>query len=332
MQQEIRFATFNVCNLALPGEKFYEDQEPYSTDDYEAKTSWIAAQIDKLDADVIAFQEIFSQRALHDVLFKSQKYRQAQHVGFDVAPRSPPSPGLALVSRLPIAPGARTIAALPDGLSVPLPGVPEPLTRFTRPVLHARVVLPQGTSVDVFVCHLKSKRPDYRNDQGEINHGEFGIASLRSLIRRSTDALGLRLLVSDCIAQARGAVIALGDFNDCADAVSTQLIMGNKNGPDDLLMDRLFDSYRIQSSRGSLRDVGYTHVHEDKYETVDHVLVSSHFHPQSTSALGEVLEVIYMNDHLAIKCPGASDHGLVLVRIGLHAPKVEDGSTGLPLL
>ena len=61
MQQELRFATFNVCNLALPGMKYYDDQEPCTAAEYEAKTTWIAQQIDRLDADVIGFQEIFSQ-------------------------------------------------------------------------------------------------------------------------------------------------------------------------------------------------------------------------------------------------------------------------------
>ena len=64
MQQELRFATFNVCNLALPGVKYYEDQIPYSSEEYDAKISWIAQQLDRLDADVIGLQEIFSQAAL----------------------------------------------------------------------------------------------------------------------------------------------------------------------------------------------------------------------------------------------------------------------------
>ena len=64
MQQEIRFATFNVCNLAPPGVKLYDNLEPLTPEGYDAKANWIAQQLDQLDADVIGFQEIFSQAAL----------------------------------------------------------------------------------------------------------------------------------------------------------------------------------------------------------------------------------------------------------------------------
>ena len=37
MQQEIRFATFNVCNLAPPGARLYENLEPSTPEEYEAK-------------------------------------------------------------------------------------------------------------------------------------------------------------------------------------------------------------------------------------------------------------------------------------------------------
>ena len=83
MQQEVRFATFNVLNLAPPGVRFYADQEPHSQAQYDAKIDWIARQLDLIDADVIGFQEIFSQAALRDVLARSVKYRDAHHVGFD---------------------------------------------------------------------------------------------------------------------------------------------------------------------------------------------------------------------------------------------------------
>lgn len=67
MQQEIRFATFNVCNLAPPGAKLYDNLQPLTEQEYEAKAEWTAQQLDQLDADVIGFQEIFSQAALRDV-------------------------------------------------------------------------------------------------------------------------------------------------------------------------------------------------------------------------------------------------------------------------
>lgn len=42
MQQEIRFATFNVLNLAPPGLRFYDGIEPYTPEQYDAKVAWLA--------------------------------------------------------------------------------------------------------------------------------------------------------------------------------------------------------------------------------------------------------------------------------------------------
>lgn len=323
MQQELRFATFNVCNLALPGVKYYEDQIPYSLEEYDAKISWIAQQLDRLDADVIGLQEIFSQAALKDVLAKTQKYRDAYHIGFDPDPQADHlTPSVALISRLPVAEGAATFTQLPNNLAVALPGVTHPVTHFTRPVLHAKIEVSPNLLVHVFVCHLKSKLPDYRNDNHDDQPDQAGIAMLRSLIRRGTDALGLRTLLSNLNKEKRAPIIVMGDFNDVANAIPTQMVMGLGKYPVNGADDRLFESYRIQSRRDALRDVGYTHMHDGSYETIDHILVSEEFNPASRAAIGEVVEVMYLNDHMTFKQAHASDHGLVLVRILLHGKSV----------
>jgi endonuclease/exonuclease/phosphatase family metal-dependent hydrolase len=319
MQQELRFATFNVCNLALPGMKYYEDQIPYSAEEYDAKISWIAQQLDRLDADVIGLQEIFSQTALKDVLAKTQKYRDAQHIGFDPDPQADHlTPSVALISRLPVMDGAATFRQLPNNLAVTLPGVIHPVSHFTRPVLHAKIEVSPELFIHVFVCHLKSKLPDYRSDNHDDHPDQAGIAMLRSLIRRGTDALGVRTLLSNLNKEKRAPIIVMGDFNDVANAIPTQMVMGLGKYPINGVDDRLFESYRIQSRRDAMRDVGYTHMHDGSYETIDHILVSEEFNPASRAAIGEVVEVMYLNDHMTFKQAHTSDHGLVLVRILLH--------------
>lgn len=319
MQQEIRFATFNVCNLALPGMKCYDNLEPYTAAEYEAKISWLARQIDLLDADVIGFQEIFSQAALKDVLARSLRYRDAQHAGFDPAPQAGRlTPSVALVSRLPLAAAATACIDFPRNLSVPLADLAEPMTRFTRPLLHAQVAVAPELTVSVFVIHLKSKRPDYRNGEHDADPSQLDAAILRSMVRRGAEALGLRYLLTDHLQRNRTPLVVMGDFNDVAASVPTQLVMGvgrnGRNGCD----DRLYESYRIQSCHDPLRDVGYTHMHDGNYETIDHILVSEAFNPASRLAIGEVLDVAYLNDHVAWRSPEASDHGAVLVRIRLY--------------
>jgi predicted extracellular nuclease len=319
MQQELRFATFNVCNLALPGVKFYDDVLPYTVEEYEAKTTWLAAQIDRLDADVIGFQEIFSLQALKDVLAKTRNYRQAIQVGNDsAAPPAKLTPGLALVSRLPLAGSTVSHAEFPRQLSVPLPDGGSVSNRFMRPVLHAQVAVSSELAIHVFVVHLKSKRPDFHEGELEVDSSQFGLATLRSLIRRGAEALGLRYLLTDVAKGDRIPMVVLGDFNDVSDSVSSQLVMGNGRSPVQVFDERLFDSYRIQTRRDPLRNLGYSSRHDNRYETIDHILVTEDFNPASRYAIGEVLEVLYLNDHLTLLPPQASDHGQVMARIRLY--------------
>ena len=319
MPSEIRFATFNVCNLAPPGMKYYERTEPYSKAEYDVKTSWIAHQLDLMDADVIGFQEIFSQAALKDVLAKTRHYRNAFHAGFDPDTQNARlTPSVALVSRLPLVGQPMAYHSLPPTLHFPLPGNGRMVTRFTRPVLHTRLALSGNKTCHVFVVHLKSKRPDYLPGEHEDDYQDLGMASLRSLVRRGTEALGLRLLVAEMLKGNRVPGVVMGDFNDTLTAITTRMVMGAGQHGREGFDERLFDSASIAHRQGVGRDVAYTDIHEGRYETIDHILVSEEFNADSRFAIGTVEEVHYFNDHITLEMPEASDHGQVMARIQLY--------------
>ena len=63
--KNISFATFNLYNLQLPGVEWYKSN--YSQAQYDAKISWSAKMLVNLDADVIAFQELWSKQCLIDL-------------------------------------------------------------------------------------------------------------------------------------------------------------------------------------------------------------------------------------------------------------------------
>ena len=323
MQQEIRFATFNVCNLSQPGAKLYDNLAPLTPEQYQAKVLWTAHQLDELDADVIGIQEIFSMAALRDVLAHSRRYREAALAGFDPAPdplTGEPrfTPQVALISRLPLAAPAVAYQLFPDGVAMPEGN--RDADRFARAPLHAQVRLADARVIDVLVIHLKSKRPDYRHGDAGDEAMLYAQANLRSLIRRGTEAVALRALLSQMDRDGRRPRVVLGDFNDTVDAVTTAIVMGSGcvGLADEELTGRLFDSNQIQRGRDRLRHVGYTILHEGHYMTIDHVLVSEEFNPASRFALGEVIDVTYLNDHLLQAKPEASDHGQVLVRLRLY--------------
>lgn len=312
MQQEIRFATFNAFNLAPPGQQLYDNLLPSTPEQYEAKLDWTARQIDLLDADVIGFQEIFSQACLREVLARTRNYRDAVHVGFDPDPGAERlTPSVALVSRLPLAAPGTAHTNYPDGVA--MPDGTRDNDRFSRAVIHAAIVVSPECTVDVVVIHLKSKRPDYRNGDSPDDPLLFGLACLRSLVRRGTEALALRVLLTKLEADSGRPQIVLGDFNDVADAVTTTIVMGEGTP----MTGRLFDAYQVQKRQDRLRHIGFSMLHESQYTTIDHILVSEAFHPDLPDAIGEVLDVLYLNDHLVLGQHAASDHGQVLARIRL---------------
>ncbi|PKB22042.1 endonuclease/exonuclease/phosphatase family protein [Janthinobacterium sp. 64] len=315
MQQEIRFATFNVCNLAPAGAKLYDNLEPLSPAQYDAKAEWTARQIDLLDADVIAFQEIFSQAALRDVLSRTRHYRAATVAGYDAMDASGRMlPTVALVSRLPLAGAGVAWANFPAGVSV---SADDNACRFARAPLHVQVILPGGQLTDVVVVHLKSRRPDYRHGDG-YDAASYALANLRSLQRRGAEAVALRVLASELGHSSRPRIV-LGDFNDIANAVTTAIVMGAGAPcePGMEMRERLYDANAIALRQDAARHAGYTNIHDSAYMTIDHILVSEHFHPASPRAIGVLQEVTYLNDHLLLGLPYASDHGQVLARIKL---------------
>jgi endonuclease/exonuclease/phosphatase family metal-dependent hydrolase len=308
MQQEIRFATFNVCNLAPPGAKLYDNLAPSTPEEYEAKLNWTARQIDLLDADVIGFQEIFSQSTLKEVLSRTRHYRDAFHVGFDPDPAAERlTPSLALVSRLPLAEPGVLHATFPQGVAMPA-GTRDP-DRYARGVVHACVAASPDCLIDVLVVHLKSKRPDYRSGDSGDDPQLYALACLRSLLRRGTEAVALRVLLSNMARERKRPRVVLGDFNDVAEAVTTSIVLG-AGAP---LGDRMFDAFQLQPVRAA----NFSTVHDGVVSTIDHILLSEEFNPALPTAIGEVLEVAYLNDHLVLALPEASDHGQVIARIRL---------------
>ena len=313
MQQEIRFATFNVCNLAPPGVKLYDNLLPTTLDEYEAKLDWTAHQVDLLDADVIGFQEIFSQATLKAVLARTTRYREAFHLGFDPDPAAMRlTPSVALVSRLPLAGPARQMIEFPHGIELPIGS--RDAARFTRAPLHATVTVSPDVTVDVVVVHLKSRRPDYRTGDTGEDPALYALACLRSLIRRGTEAAALRVLLTEMGRANRRPRVVLGDFNDVADSVTTSIVLGAGTP----LGDRLYDASQVQRRVDHARHLGFSSVHEGHYSTIDHILVSEEFNGALPNAVGEVVDVIYLNDHLNLALPAASDHGQVLARVRLY--------------
>ncbi|MEE9493984.1 MAG: endonuclease/exonuclease/phosphatase family protein [Gammaproteobacteria bacterium] len=214
----------------------------------------------------------------------------------------------------------------------------EAFNRFNRPVLKARIRLPGrfkqskgghtgAPVITVFSAHLKSKRPiqvaEYEGDTRERTAAylrEAAIGRARSLLLRAVEAAALRTcVVNELVEDPDRPVFIVGDLNDGPRSVTTEVsggltqpIFNHHLEPDydkreamfDMAADlSLYSSYHLQTLR-SHRDVYYTHIFNGHHDTLDHVLVSSHFVPRwiregkGRHNLGKVGALRVYNDHL----------------------------------
>ncbi|MGM0519148.1 MAG: endonuclease/exonuclease/phosphatase family protein, partial [Campylobacterota bacterium] len=66
---KIKVGTFNLFQFVKPPYSYYEKKDRFTKEQWSKKTSWIKAQILKMNCDIIGFQEVFSQDELRDLTY-----------------------------------------------------------------------------------------------------------------------------------------------------------------------------------------------------------------------------------------------------------------------
>lgn len=322
----LMLATMNLLNLARPGRIFYPNEEPYEQGDYRRKTIWIGLQLRRLNADVVAVQEVWDLSALKDAVAASRlRYAHVLAPGADGSGGAEGTPRVGLMTRLDVE-DLESIADFPPGHAVAVPEIGEH-GAFERPVLHAKVLLRNGLRLHVLVAHLKSKRPKLlRDPNGEPLEDPDDPrvqtrAALRAHVMRCAEAAALRHLVVQQLAGTREPMVLMGDLNDGPLAATTQMI----TAPHNVAWDRaaldaaLFHAYDVQIASAIRRDVGYSHIYQGIPDTPDQIWVSEEFVAASRFAIGDVARVEYFNDHLNEgRDRTRSDHGFVRALLRLR--------------
>jgi endonuclease/exonuclease/phosphatase family metal-dependent hydrolase len=314
-------ATCNALNLASPGRLFYANQEPFSPDEYQRKVAWLGSMMRRLNADVVALQEIWDEPALRDAVAASGlRYPSVVAPGAEAAiGGAQGTPRVGLATRWPVHEvlSHREFDAAQQ-VAVPELGVHR---AFERPVLEAVLEMPGGRGpMRVLVCHLKSKRPKFlQNDAGEVIEDRddpalIARATLRSLVMRAAECAALRLIVHARLSRTREPLVLMGDLNDSPHAVTTQIVAATQavaydRGARDVA---LFHASDVQSDAAIRRDVAYSHIHQGWPDVLDQIWVSEEFVAASRFAVGDLRRVEYFNDHLHEgRDRVRSDHGLV---------------------
>ena len=319
MSAPISFASFNLYNFQAAGKRT-RGSSTVSEEHYTLQRDWTLGRLRELDADVVAFQELWSRSCLDDVLGQAGLEDYTAHYikpeGVDwydianaIAVRAPWSVKgtVELIKDFPF----DQLVKVDEGDGED-DEVTVKITRFSRTVIKATLEHEdEGTpEITVFACHLKSKLPV--RARGITAPHRKAVGSALSTIRRTAEATALRMLLVDHMKGRATPTVVLGDIND--DPLSNTLniltdqpsMTKRSRGGDSALYSALF----LEQLR-SFRDVFYTHEHGNHRGVLDHVLVSEEFFEHSTDSVWELEEVLILNDHIDDKRKYTSDHGII---------------------
>jgi predicted extracellular nuclease len=331
---EFSVATFNLYNLQVPGESMNPGQVPWTQAEYDAKLTWISQQLRLLDPDIVGVQELWNRQALVDVLAAGGLTDT-----YDVL--ADPATGGRIVCAALVRKGLLRgdpvwVDTFPEAVRLESHDLQDPqapeisvrVTRFSRPVLRFQVALrDEPPLTEVFVTHLKSKLPTridaedwFLADRDTFKPHVTALGAGISTVRRTAEAVALRVLLTGVMKGTVTPVIVLGDLNDGQHSNTINILteqprflVGESAGGADI---GLYTAQTLQEYRDT-RDVYYTHVHEDLRESLDHVLVSEQFYDNSRRRLWLFDGLVINNDHLDYgdhRASGTGDHGVVKVR------------------
>ncbi|KAJ3241363.1 hypothetical protein HDU81_000927 [Chytriomyces hyalinus] len=197
---KVRVGNFNLLNFHEAHVPFYQYKTGLSSEQVEAKIEWTASQLRRMNAGIVAFQEVFSLTPLREAARRAG-YDMA-HTEFAAPGCNGKSPAVGLLSVYPIRevclfthfpPDARIDLAAGSGG----PPVWLPITSFSRPLLRVVVEIEPGLKIAIYVTHLKSKRPVVANKELGKDGKANAVGQAVSLTIRAAEAAALRCILLD---------------------------------------------------------------------------------------------------------------------------------------
>ena len=100
----IKIATFNLFQFCSPEFSFYTKKEKFKKEDWEKKKNWIKEQLQKMDCDIVGFQEVFSQEELKELILECgfKEFVVVDEAKLDEKNRVFKTTTVALASKFPI--------------------------------------------------------------------------------------------------------------------------------------------------------------------------------------------------------------------------------------
>ncbi|MGJ0353421.1 endonuclease/exonuclease/phosphatase family protein [Aliarcobacter cryaerophilus] len=237
----IKTATFNLFQFCSPNFSFYTKKEKFTKEDWEKKKNWIKEQLQKMDCDIVGFQEVFSQEELKELVLECgfKEFVVTQNPKLDEKNIVYKSTTVALASKFPIK-NIENISKSSD-------------FTFAREPIKATISLKNDLDINVYVAHLKSNRLNEfeykftKDSTLEEKKSKLDIALKNnyslSLKQRLNEAKALHFDIKKQILPS----ILLCDLNDrefsiTIDALTNKRFYKKELKKDDFI---LFDSYDI---------------------------------------------------------------------------------------
>lgn len=281
MPTQLRIATFNIENLTDE-----PPDNPQRDPDFQERVAILRPQLRRLRADVICLQEVHGQeeptrlRAL-DALLDGTGYEAFVQVatkttqGDNYKERN-----LVVLSRFPISDSRQIkhdITPQPEYKKVTAEPAEQgkPIT-WERPILYARLDLPDQTHLHVLNLHLKSKIPTPVAGQkdGFAWKSVAGWAEgyFLSSVKRVGQALETRMFIDGLFdAEPQSRIVVCGDFNADLDAVPVEAIRGRVENTDNF---DLAGRTMMPAETTVPEPSRYSLFHHGKPQMLDHLLVS----------------------------------------------------------
>ena len=231
-------ATFNLFNLQDPGKPMNSGQTPWTPEEFLLKMQWTVWQLGVvLKPDIVGLQELWSKTALDAVLnYNYGTDDEPKFLNDDYEALATPANGKKIVCGALVRKGLRTgepkwedkfgeavrLDLKEDPADPQSPQIKVTIRAFSRPVLRFQVKLRDGqTPTEVFVTHLKSKLPTDASEEAwfvsepdKFKPHQKALGAGISTIRRTAEAVALRVMLTKVMKGTTTPVIVLGDIND----------------------------------------------------------------------------------------------------------------------
>jgi len=315
---KIKLATFNLYQFAKPPYSWYTKKEKFNQEQWREKTTWIKSQIEKMDCDVIGFQEVFSRDALEKLV---------QELGFNhfetvdtakLYKNTYVSTTVAIASKYPITKMQKVKVNIPSFKKHHFTAH----FTFARIPIKATIMLPNKREVLVYVSHLKSNRLNefeyIFNEEDDLKHKKEVVS--KALEGTSATSLQQRLCEASSLffnmkRVKDKPIVLLCDFNDkefslTIDALLNHKYHDNEREEDLLLYDASYQYNEVienphpEAKEPQRKATSYF---LGRGNVLDYIFISNHFEVTNYAVLDEHLhehgtDLLLKSDHAQVVC------------------------------